>query len=304
MRKTEGNKSIKHSKVDMVFNLFNYVFLAMVALIVLYPLYIVLIASVSDPYAVMRGEVLFWPKDFNLDGYKRVLTYAPIWKGYLNTVIYTVFGVGLSVMVTLLAAYALTRNFPGKRFVTVYFMITMLFSGGIIPTFILVKNIGLYNTRLVMILLGAVGIWNLMVARTYLAESLPEELHEAAVLDGCSHFQYFARIVCPLSKAIIAVLVIYYGIAQWNEYMKGVIYLRDIDLKPLQVVIRNFLGAAKFSTEASSMMSDISNWEEVARAAESVKYAIIVVATAPMLVLYTVMQKYFVQGVMIGSLKG
>lgn len=300
----EAGMRIKKSVGDRIFMGLVYMILGAAVVAVLYPLWIVMIASISDPYAVMRGEVVLWPKDISLIGYERLLQHKDIWISYMNTIIYTVLGTLLNVGVTLMTGYALSRNFMGKKAVNFYFIFTMFFSGGLIPTFLQIKSYGLYNSPLIMILMGTISVWNVMIARTFMKSSLPEELYEAAVIDGCSHVQYFVKMVLPLSKALMGVLVVYYAVAHWNDYMTGLIYISSRDYQPLQVILKELLTSLQVTDTMSQMLSDVTDNELMMRVAESVKYCAIIISTVPILVLYTCMQKFFVKGVMIGSLKG
>lgn len=240
MKKTHAKKKLSLS--NRIFYIFNTILWIVVMFLVLYPLYLVLISSVSDPDAITRGEVIWHPVDFSLRGYKAVLQYSGLLVSYGNAIFYTVAGVLISIGVTMAAAYGMSRPaFPGKRFINFLFVFTMFFGGGLIPTFLVMRDLGLYNTRLIMILMGCVSVWNLMVARTYIQTSIPNELYEAAMLDGASHFDYFFRCVIPLSKTIIAVLVVYYGVGKWNDYFTGLVYLKDRNLLPLQTVLREIL---------------------------------------------------------------
>lgn len=299
---------IRETRADRIFNAANLIFWIIVLLIVLYPLYLIIIASVSDPDAVLAGEVLLWPKDFSLMGYQAVFEYDELWGSYANSIFYTLVGSALSVFITLGAAYGLTRRFAGKRLVNLMIVFTMFFSGGLIPIFLNVRDLGLYNTRTVMILINMVSVWNLMVARTYIQTSIPDELYEAAVMDGANHFTYFFRCVLPLSGTIIAVLSVYYGVARWNDYFTGLVFLRDRSLLPLQTVLREIL--ATMSTTGSSetffaaYADNLGGLQEALRKAEVAKYCCIIISTGPAVLLYIFMQKYFVKGVMIGSLKG
>nr|WP_296488870.1 carbohydrate ABC transporter permease [uncultured Acetatifactor sp.] len=296
------------SMSNRIFHVFNMLFWILIMFAVLYPLFLVCIASVSDPDAIVRGEVIWHPVDFSLMGYYAVLKYKELWSSYGNSVFYTGVSICISIVVTLAAAYALSRKkFPGSRIINLYFVITMFFSGGLIPTFLVMRSIGLYNTRWVIILMSCVSVWNLMVARTYIQNSIPEELYEAAMLDGATHFQYFIRVILPLSKTIIAVLAVYYGVAKWNDYFTGLVYLRDRALLPLQTVLREILATLQVDKTSDYMMSmadSAVSLQEAVRIANVSKYCIIVVATGPVVVLYALMQKYFEKGVMIGSLKG
>lgn len=299
---------IRDTRQDRVFNIINLVFWIVVLFIVLYPLWLILIASVSDPDAVLAGEVLWWPKDFSLMGYEAVFQYSELWTSYANSIFYTLAGSVLSVFVTLAAAYALSRKFAGKRFVNLMITFTMFFSGGLIPIFLNIRDLGLYNTRTVMILINMVSVWNLMVARTYIQSSIPNELYEAAVMDGANHFTYFFKCVLPLSGTIIAVLSVYYGVARWNDYFTGLVFLRNRAYLPLQTVLREILASLSISGSSETFFAayadNLGGLQEAMRKAEVAKYCCIVVSTVPAVALYIFMQKYFVKGVMIGSLKG
>jgi putative aldouronate transport system permease protein len=267
-----------------------------------------MIASVSDPDAIVRGEVIWHPVDFSLIGYKAIFKYKEMIRSYGNSIVYTFVSVVISIGATLAAAYTLSRkNFIGKGILNFYFIFTMFFSGGLIPTFLVMKDIGLYNNPLIMILMGSVSVWNLMVARTYIQSSIPNELYEAAMLDGASHFQYFFKIVLPLCKTIIAVLAVYYGVSKWNDYFTGLVYIRDRQWLPLQTILREILATLQVDKSGDYMLSmadSAASMNEAVRIANVAKYCIIVVATGPVVILYGFMQKYFEKGVMIGSLKG
>ena len=293
---------------NRIFYLFNSIFWIVVMLIILYPLYLVCIASVSDPDAFLQGEVIWKPVDFSLVGYEHVVTYSELWTAYGNSLVYTFLSICISIIVTLSAAYVLSRRrFPGKGILNLYFVITMFFNGGLIPTFLTVRDIGLYDSRWALILMGCVNVWNMMVARTYIQSTIPEELYEAAMLDGSTHLQYFSKVVLPLSKTIVAVLAVYYGVAKWNDYFNGLIYIRDRKKLPLQTVLREIVATLQvdMSSEFMTSMEDyIVSLTEALRIANVSKYCIIVISTAPVIILYAMLQKYFEKGVMIGSLKG
>ena len=299
---------VRETGKDRLFNAVNIVFWIIVLFIVLYPLWLILIASVSDPDAVLQAKVLALPVDFSLMGYEAVFQYKELWGSYLNSIVYTVAGSALSVMVTLAAAYSLSRKFAGKKLVNLAVTFTMFFSGGLIPIFLNVRDLGLYNTRGVMILMNLVSVWNLMVARTYIQTSIPNELYEAAVIDGADHFTYFFRCVLPLSGTIVAVLAVYYGVARWNDYFTGLVMLRDRSLYPLQLVLREILASLTSTGSSDTFFAayadNLGGLQEALRKAEVAKYCCIVVSTVPAILLYVFMQKYFVKGVMIGSLKG
>ena len=310
MAKTKEMHGVKvrETRADQVFNIANLLFWLVVLFITLYPLWLILIASVSNPDAVLAGEVIWWPKGFSWMGYEAVFQYDELWGSYANSVFYTVAGSALSVVITLAAAYALSHRFSGKKFINLAITFTMFFSGGLIPIFLNIRDLGLYNTRTVMIVMNLVSVWNLMVARTYIQSSIPYELYEAAVMDGSNHFTYFLKCVLPLSGTIIAVLSVYYGVSRWNDYFTGLVFLRNRAYLPLQTILREILASLSISGNSESFFAayadNLGGLQEAMRKAEVAKYCCIVVSTVPAVILYIFMQKYFVKGVMIGSLKG
>ncbi len=292
---------IKETPGDRIFRALCYFIMTLLLLLVLCPLIFVCSASVSDPSMVASGKVLLLPKGFTLDGYRRVFQDKSILTGYANTIFYTTVGTLINLAVTVPAGYALARStLPGKKFFMTYFMIPMYFGGGLIPTFLVVNALHLYNTRAVMVLLYAFSMYNCIICRTFFS-SLPKEVEEAAIIDGCTSFQVFWQIVLPLSKALMGVMVLYFAVAHWNTYFSALIYLRDTDKHPLQLVLRKIL-------VLESASDDMIGMEEAALAKlqlkELVKYAVIIVSSLPVLILYPFLQKYFDQGVMIGSVKG
>ena len=291
---------------DRVFNAVIAILVALVLLMTLYPLYLVLICSVSDATLVTTGRVTLYPKGFTLTGYNAVFQNKEIWRSYMNSIIYTVTGTVLSLMVTMGAAFTLSRKFPGKRLISFLFAFTMFFNGGMIPTFLTMRDIGLYNNPWICVLMGCVSVWNVMLARTYITSTIPEALYEAANLDGASQIQYFFQIVIPLSGTIIGVLAVYYGVAKWNDYWTGLIYINKRELLPLQTILKEILASLESSRELlMSMVSDTAESDaELLNRAQIAKYCIIVVSTLPDVILYLCMQKFFVKGVMIGSIKG
>lgn len=291
---------------DRIFNIANTVFFIIILLIVIYPLYFIVIASFSDPTAVMNGRVTIWPVDVSLVGYSAIMEYTKIWRGYMWSFIYTISGTVISVVLTMLLAYALSRKFFGKGFINGLVVTNMFVSGGLIPTFLVMKDLGLYNKPIIIVMMGAVSVWNTMIARTFIQTSLPEGLYEAAEIDGASHAVYFFRIVLPLSTTIIAVLAVYYAVGRWNDYFTALIYLKDTEYWPLQTVLRQILASLSISGTdyAEALGDDFANAAEAQRIANSVKYCSIIISTVPAVVLYVFLQDYFVKGVMIGSLKG
>ena len=301
MKKTKKSK-INETRQDKVFNVINMIILWIVLILVAYPLIYVLSASFSNPQAVSSGKVWLWPVDFTLRGYEVVFQHPDIVRGFLNPIYITVLGTVVQVIITIMAAYPLSRKtLYGKGVITLFFTFTMFFGGGLIPTFILINNLGLYNTYWALILPGAVGVYNVIVARTFFQTTIPEDLFEAGQLDGCSDFRFLISVVLPLSKPIIAVLVMFYAVGHWNSYFGPMIYLADKQLYPLQIVLRNILVQNQFD---SQMMMDVASMEQQKGLAELIKYSVIVVSSLPMLILYPFIQKHFVKGVMIGAIKG
>lgn len=299
MRKSS---SIYYSRSDKIFAVVNTIFLLFIFIIVVYPLIYVLSASFSSTQAVMSGRVWLLPVEPTLLGYKAVFNNRSIMTGYANSFYYTVLGTVINVFMTILAAYPLARkSFYGRNLIMGIFTFTMLFSGGLIPTYLLVKQLGLINTRWAMVIPNAMSVWNVIVARTFFSTTIPEELYEAGELDGCSDIGFISKIVIPLSGPIIAVLTLFYAVGHWNSYFQALIYLKDAELFPLQIILRNILIQNETSGE---MMRDISEMQRRQGMAELLKYSLIVVASIPVLIMYPFVQKYFVRGVMIGALKG
>jgi putative aldouronate transport system permease protein len=295
---------IKQCRQDKIFNIINYLLLIIFFLIIMYPLIFIISCSFSSGQALMTGQVKLLPVEPSLLCYKTVFTYTPIWIGYANSLFYMVVGTCVNVVLTICAAYPLSRKeLKGKKFLNWYFLFTMLFNGGLVPNYMLVKNLGLLNSRWAIILTGALSVYNVIVARSFFKQTIPEELLEAAKIDGCSYFKFITNVVIPLSKPIIAVISLWVAIGIWNSYFAPLIYLNDSSLQPLQLVLRNIL---LISTQVDFTKS-ASNPELMQNAkylGELLKYGSIVVASLPLMILYPFVQKYFVKGVMIGSLKG
>ncbi len=271
-------------------------------LLVLYPCIFVISASFSSGTAVQAGKVVLFPVDFSLEGYRTVFHTSTVWTGFRNSLFYTIVGTFINVALTITTAYCLSRHdLPGRNGIMLLFTFTMFFNGGMIPTYILVQKLGMINTVWSLLLPGAIGVYNLIVARTFIINSIPGELLEAAQIDGCSDLMYFWKIVLPLSKAVIAVLVLFYGVGHWNSYFNAMIYLHDKALYPLTLFLREILMADQIDP---STIQDPEMQARLAEAAGVIKYALIVVSMVPVLVIYPFIQKYFVKGVMIGSVKG
>ncbi|SDN43886.1 carbohydrate ABC transporter membrane protein 2, CUT1 family [Actinomyces ruminicola] len=292
------------SSGERLFDLGVLLACVLVVFATLYPIYFVLIASISDSNAVATGEVIMLPKRLSLFGYEQILGDGRIWTGYRNTIVYTAVGTALNLAVTLPAAFALSRReFRPRRPLMLFFAFTMFFSGGLIPTYLLYKDLGLLDNWLVFILPSAVNVYNLIIARSFFENSLPEELYEAATLDGADYFRFFATMALPLSKAIISVIGLYYLVQHWNDFFTGLIFVRDYAKQPLQIVLRDILLSNQaFSGGAGG--GGGSGGAYAQRYADQIKYGVIVVSTLPVIVVYPFLQKYFEKGVLIGAVKG
>lgn len=290
----------KHrSRADIVFDMAVVLLSVLILIVIAYPVYFVLIASVSNSALVSTGQVVLFPKEINLYGYQQVFQNAKIWTGYWNTIFYAGAGTAVNLLVTLPAAYALSRKeFAARKLLNFFFVFTMFFGGGLVATYLVVRQVGLINSKWVFILPFCVNVYNLIIARSFFESSLPEELREAAVLDGCSHIQYFVRVVLPLSKAVISVVALYYLVAHWNDFFTGLLYIHDEALLPLQNVLRSILLISQTGGNGGAGATLQQSY------ADQIKYAVIIVSTLPVIVIYPFVQKYFEKGVMIGALKG
>ena len=298
MERTKQRTKIKESTGERIFTGVIYAILILFCAIIVFPLLHIVSGSFSDPMSLLRGEVSFWPKGFTFSMYEKVFKDASIWQGYGNTIVYTVLGTCISVVLTAFAAYPLSRkDFYGRNLFMGVFVFTMFFTGGMIPTFLIVQRLHLLNPMWALILPTAVSTYNLIIMRTFFESTIPFELVESASLDGCNDLVIFFRIVLPLSGPILAVMVLFYGVAQWNSWFPALLYISDRGLYPLQMVLREVL-----------IQSDISNMAgssgDVEIIGDGLKYATMVVATLPIMCLYPFLQKYFVKGVMIGAVKG
>ena len=273
--------------------------------VVLYPLVFVLSSSVSDPVRVVRGEVRLLPVGFTLEGYGRILRYAPVWRGYLNTIVYTIGSVAVTLITTIPAAYVLSRReLRGRGILTAYFAFTMFFNAGLVPTYLAVQSYGMLNTSWPLILEGAVTMTNLIVVRTYFTASVPKDLSEAAFIDGCSNIKLFLQIMLPLAKPVIAVIALYAAVAQWNSYFNPLIYLSDSAKYPLQVHLRNILIMGETTDFMGADPEELADMVRLRQLRESMKYGLIVVSALPMLCVYPFLQRFFMKGIMMGSIKG
>ncbi|MGG4479935.1 carbohydrate ABC transporter permease [Paenibacillus illinoisensis] len=277
-----------------------YAFAILFLIAIMYPIYFIVIASFSDPSSVANGQVWIFPKGFTLEGYKELLRHENIWIGYRNTILYTVVGTLIGLVVNISAAYALSRkDLVGRKFFSLFFIFTMFFSGGLIPTFLTIRDFHLYNTFLVMVLPFSVVVFDMIVARTFFQTSIPGDLWEAAQIDGCGNLRYFVLVVLPLSKAIIAVLGLWIAVGYWNSYFNALIYLKDPNLYPLQLILRNIL----ITNQMQSGMGTGEAAQVALRLANLMRYSVIIIATIPIMCVYPFIQKYFNQGVMIGAVK-
>ena len=287
---------------DKLLYAFTDIVLVLLLIVVGYPIIYVLSCSFSSGTAVSSGQVLLWPVDFSITGYKIIFNYKSVWTGFGNTIFYTVVGTMLNMLLSILAAYPLSRpNYQGRKVGTWLFTITMMFSAGIIPKYLLMSDLHLTNTRWALILAGAISAYNMIIIRTYFRNSIPSELIEAARIDGCSEFRTLWNIVLPLSKASISVVTLYYAVSHWNSYFTAMIYLRDRSLQPLQMVLRDILAASKIDL---TQVDDPELLAQMTGAADLIKYSLIVVSSAPIIAAYPFVQKFFKKGVMIGSVKG
>lgn len=285
---------------ERTFDAIVYTIAGLIILVVLYPLVFVVSASFSDPAKVLGGEVWLLPKGITLEAYNNILHNGRIWTGYRNTILYTAVGTAINMVMTILAAYPLSRpDLPGRKPLMVLITLTMFFGGGLIPTYMLVKNLGMVDTMWALIVPGAIATYNLIVMRTYFQSSIPWELQEAAHMDGCSNWRLLLSIILPLSKPILAVMVLFYAVGHWNSFFGALIYIREETRYPLQLVLREIL----LISQADAVDANVG-LEAKVLLAESVKYAAIIVSSLPILILYPFVQRHFVKGVMIGSIKG
>ena len=292
---------VNESPIDRIFMFFNASVLLVITIAILLPLIFIVSASFSSAEAVIAGRVTLWPVDFSLLGYETIFEHKKVWDGFGNSLFYTVFGTLFNVAMTIIAAYPLSRDdLVGRRFITMAFIFTMLFSGGLIPTYMVVRDLGLLNTRAAMILPTGIGVFNLLITITFFRTTIPPELIEAARIDGANDFRTFLSIVLPLSRPIIAVLVLFYAVNHWNSYFQALIYLKDQELFPLQIVLREIL--IENSIDAS-MLIDVEDLIAREGLRELLKYSLIVVASVPVLIIYPFVQRHFVKGMMIGSVK-
>lgn len=302
------NKKREHVKEplgDRIFILIIHIILLFALLVTLYPIIYIFSASISNPQAVNSGEMWIFPIDITWEGYKVLLGNNDIWQGYYNTIIYTVVGTIVNLIVTIPGAYVLSRkDFQGRNFITKLMIVTMFFSGGLIPSYLLITSMGLTNTMWALILPGAASVYNVVVTRTFFESSIPDSITEAAVIDGATDFQLFTRIILPLSKPIIAVMALFYGVGHWNNFFSALLYIDDRKKYPLQMILREILVQQDLSSNPTISQSQAQYLHSQQQLSAILKYGVMIVASVPIIIVYPFLQKYFVQGVMIGSIKG
>ncbi len=302
-----AKSKIRLSRNDVIFNIFNYTFIFLVVVVCLYPLIYVCSASISEPNRVNSGQMWLWPVDITWAGYKKVFSNADIWTGYGNTIYYTVTGTLLNLAVTLPCAYALSKKkLPFKKVINFIILFTMFFSGGLIPLYMLVNNLGLLDTLWAVILPTAASAYNIIITRTFMETTIPDGLEEAAEIDGCDPFQTFFRIILPLSAPIIAVMALFYGVGHWNSYFNEMIFLSDRKRFPLQVILREIIIVTQISAGVNATVGNVEakTQAEMQQLAGIIKYSVMIVSTLPIIIIYPFLQRFFVKGVMIGSIKG
>lgn len=293
------------SKKDKIFDIFCYGFFIIIILLVLYPLYWIIIASFSDPVMINSGQVWLYPKGFSLDGYERIFSYSRIWIGYKNTIIYTLLGTTINVILTLSSGYVLSReDLVGRKFFTLLIIFTMFFSGGLIPSYVLIKNLNMIDTIWVMVIPNAVSAFNVILAKNFFENNIPKELFETSRIDNCSNIRFMISIVLPLSKAILAVIVVFCAVNHWNSYMQALIYLRDREKHPLQMILREILVSEQTTSEFQELTTLNNSEKDRYKLAQMLKYTSIIASAIPLLIIYPLLQKYFAKGVMIGAIKG
>ena len=294
---------MKKSASRIAFEIFNVVFMIVLRAVMLYPFIFTFSASVSNSAQVAAGNVKLLPKGFNLESYKTVLGYQKVWVAYGNTIIYTVVGTAVSLALTICGAYPLSRSdFYGKGVFVFFITLTMIFSGGLIPTFLVVRGIHLYNSMWAVILSGALSTMNMIIMRTFF-QGIPDALEEAATIDGCSDFQILVKIILPLSTASLMTIGMFYAVGYWNSWFPALIYLRDAEKYPLQLVLRQIVLQNQIN-DLISQQSGTTIEDTTKMVSETVKYAVVMVATIPILCVYPFVQKYFVKGALVGSIKG
>ena len=305
LKKKKNPNKIAEPMSDKILQVINTLCLVFLGILVAYPLYFVVVAAFSDPAEVSKGQTMLWPKGWQVIGFKKVLTKKDFWVGLYNTLIYVVVGTSLSVFLNMLGAYATSVNFPGKGVIMKFIVITMFISAGMIPMYLLMRSLKLTNTRWAMIIPGLISVYHMTIARTSIRSNVPQELREAAEIDGCGHFRYFFNVVWPLSGSIIAILVLFIASGKWNAYMGAVLYIKDRNLYPMQMIMREILILNQVSAEEMELSpSEAEMIGNLQMAADTMKYALIIITTVPIMCCYPFVQKHFIRGMTLGSVKG
>ena len=298
---TRNPNKIKEGKGDIVYYAVVGTILALLTIIVVYPIYFIIIASISNPDAVLSGEVVFWPVDITLKGYERLGQESLIWTGYLNTIIYTLIGTLFNIVLTIPAGWALSRDYlPGRKFINIFLIITMFFGGGLIPYYIICSQLGLVDNPLILIIGGGVSVYNVFMCKSYFTLNVPKEILEASEIDGCGEFRSFFDMVLPLAKPIISVMLLFYAVGHWNSYIDALIFIKKEEFYPLQLVLRNILIVAESQSQSGASAETIT---EQLRIANQIKYSSIIVSSLPIIIIYPFIEKYFDQGFLVGSFK-
>ena len=298
-----ASNGLKNSRADKAFYLFNGIFMLVIFLLFAWPLWFVVIASFSDPNLVQIGQVWLWPRGFHLDGYELLVQYPDILRGYLNSIIYTTSGTALNIVMTICAAFPLSRmDFVPRKFFTIFFIITMYFGGGLIPYFLQVRGLGLYNNPLVFIIPSAISFGNVLILRSFFMCGIPKGIEEAAVIDGANSFQLLVKVLLPLTKPVLAVLVLYNAVGRWNDFFTPLIFIQNRNLIPLQTVLRDILIVGNIDLSITGL--EMEALVQKLRIAQTLRYSVIIVSTVPLMLAYPFVQKHFVKGVMLGAIKG
>ncbi len=301
--KIKRNRVLYDTKGDRIFSFVNGLLLTFITLLIVYPIYFILVASISDPTYVSLGQTFLFPRGVTLMGYEKILEFPQILNGYKNSIIYTVVGTCINLLVCIPTAFVLSRKeLPGRNLLTVFFVITMYFSGGLVPGYLQIRNLGLLDTMWALVLPGALNVYNMLVCRSFFTANVSEELFEATKLDGGSYTTFFFKVVMPLSKSIVAVMVLFHALVHWNQYMTALYYLQSQDKFPLQLVLRNL--TALLDSTALRQDIDPELLMKTMKTQQLVRYSVIIVASIPVFLMYPFVQKYFVKGVMVGSVKG
>lgn len=292
---------IKGSRGDVIYYVIISIILALLTIIVVYPIYFIIIASISDPDAVLNGQVILWPIQITFSGYKALAKETLIWRGYLNTFIYTLLGTLFNIVLTIPAGWALSRNYlPARKIINIFLIITMFFGGGLIPYYIICSQLGLVDNPLILIIGGGVSVYNVFMCKSYFTLNVPKEILEASEIDGCGEFRSFFDMVLPLAKPIISVMILFYAVGHWNNYMDALIFIKKEELYPLQLVLRNILIVAESQSQSGA---DAATIVEQLRIANQIKYSSIIVSSLPIIIIYPFIEKYFDQGFLVGSFK-